>query len=240
MLHVRSSIYKILLVFAVMAASEAFFFSTHLNKIMSSDSSEDKIRLGLGCILEDSRIHFLFLAAFLLISIILLSQGFDFKEKTVYTIRRLSIPEKQYFLLQGLYYTLVYLLLFCVQILLVYLLGRYYFITVPENNYSNQTFFLIFYSNQFLHSLLPLEETVRGVRNVIMIFALGYSNAYQSYTHRRGKKQGMFLILSIFVILNFQSSLGSFVGDTLIIAASCTVLCFIGYSMLKRGNDHAV
>lgn len=240
MLHIRSTFYKILIVFAAMAGAEFFLFSRHLSKMLASDFDEDILRLGLGMIFDDSKIHFVFLGAFLLINIILVLHGFEFKEKLSYTIRRLSIPEKHCFILQGLYYSLIYILLFVVQLVIIWLLSQYYFKTVPENLYSNQTLFLTFYSSNFLHSLLPLEETVRVVRNIFIIFALGFSGAYQSYTQRRGKKQGSFLILALIVLLTFQSELGTFGGDLIAILASVTVLCIIIYNMLRKGNGYEI
>ena len=240
MLHIRSTFYKILIAFAAMAGVQFFLFSRHLSKMLVSVFPEDGLRLGLGMIFDDSNIHFVFLGAFLLISMILVLHGFEFKEKFSYTIRRLSIPEKHSFFLQGIYYSMIYILLFAVQIVIIWLLSQYYFKTVPESLYSNQTLFLTFYSSNFLHSLLPLEETVRVVRNIFMIFALGFSGAYQSYTQRRGKKQGSFLVLALIVILTFESSLGSFAGDVFTISASATALCIIGCTMFRKGNGYEI
>lgn len=206
---------------------------------MNSDYAEELMRLGLTHIFEESKIHLVFLGAFLIISIILTLNGFEFKNRISYTIRRLTLTEKEYFLLQGLCCSLIYLIFMTVQIALVYLLSVYYFHTVPEMYHSNQTLFVTFYMNDFLHSLLPLHDTVRVVRNVLMIIALGFSSAYQSYSQRRGSKQSMFLVLAFMVVLCFKTSLGSFVGDTMIISGSVTALVIISTVMLKRGDGYA-
>lgn len=240
MLHIRSTFYKILIVFTAMASAEFFLFSRHLSKMLASDFDEDILRLGLGIIFDDSSIYSVFRIAFLIIGILLVLHSNEFKEKTSYSIRRLRIPEKHYFLLQGLYYSMIYVLFFTVQLVIIWLLSQYYFRTVPESFYSNQTLFLTFYSNSFLHSLLPLDETIKVVHNILIIFALGFSAAYQTYTQRREKKQGMFYILALIVLLTFQSGLGTFGGDLFTILASVTVLCIIGYNMLRKGNGYEI
>ena len=156
MLHIRSTFYKILIAFAAMAGVQFFLFSRHLSKMLVSVFPEDGLRLGLGMIFDDSNIHFVFLGAFLLISMILVLHGFEFKEKFSYTIRRLSIPEKHSFFLQGIYYSMIYILLFAVQIVIIWLLSQYYFKTVPESLYSR------FHCWQSLYSSDPLSQQAYG------------------------------------------------------------------------------
>lgn len=234
MLHARSTLNKILLIFAAMAGVEFFFFYRRLNTVSSAIDKESQLSRSLGSILTDSRIHLVFLAVFLILTILLTLNGYEFKGKISYTIRRLSIAEKCYFFLQGLYYSGVYLLFLMFQIFLIFLLSTYYFRAVPESYYSNQTLFTLFYSNDFLHSLLPLEETIRSVTNLIMTLALGFSAAFSSYCQRgKSKRGGNIVVLTFLYALTFQSGLGTYFY-IVILTTSITSLILIVFSMLRK------
>jgi hypothetical protein len=238
MLHIRSTFYKILFVFAGMIGLQIFLLSQEFAEMLRMWHTDSYFYLSLDALITESGIHLVFLAGFLLITLTLTLNGFEFKEKISYTIRRLSLSEKHYFLLQGLYYSMIYLLLFFVEIGTIAAFSLYYMKTVPDGFCSNQTLFLTFYTNNFLHSLLPLEETVRVVRNILLVIAFGYTSAYQSYSQRRGKKQWMVLLLTFLTILNFKSEIGTFIGDLFLIWVSAAMLFIIGWNMIKGGTGY--
>jgi len=237
-LHIRSTFYKILLVFAGLFGIQFFLLTQKMHQYLDSWNRNHEIYMSLDVLIDESRIHLVFLAAFLFITLILTLHGFEFKEKISYTIRRLSIPEKEYFLIQGFYGSIIYLLLFLMELAIIAVFSCYYTRMVPEAFYSNQTLFLTFYTNDFLHSLLPLEEMVRVVRNILLIFTFGYTAAYQSYSQRRGRKQWMLLLLTFLTVLNFKSALGTFIGDAFLICICAVVLIIIGCNILKRGTGY--
>ena len=238
MLHIRSTFYKILLIFAGMTGLQIFLLSQEFTRMLNLWETDSQFYLSLDALITESGIHLVFLVGFLLITLILALNGFEFKEKISYTIRRLSLSEKHFFLLQGFYGSMIYLLLFFVEIGTIAVFSLYYLKTVPDSFYSNQTLFLTFYTNDFLHSLLPLEETVRVVRNILLVIAFGYTGAYQSYSQRRGKKQWMVLLLTFLTILNFKSEIGTFIGDLFLIWISAAMLFIIGWNMIKGGTGY--
>ena len=238
MLHIGSTFYKILLIFAGMIGLQIFLLSQEFTEMLRIWHDDSQFYLSLDALITESGVHLVFLAGFLLITLLLTLNGFEFKEKISYTIRRLSLSEKHYFLLQGLYGSMIYLLLFIIEIGTIATFAFYYIKTVPDTFCSNQTLFLTFYTNDFLHSLLPLEETVRVVRNAFLIFTFGYTSAYQSYSQRRGTKGWMVLLLSFLTILNFKSEIGTFIGDIFLIFVSATMLIIIGYHLLKGGTGY--
>ncbi len=240
MLHIRSTIYKILPVFLVMGSIEFLLFYRILERLSNPVYREDKYYQGFSYYVTASRIPFLFLAAFLLITLILTLHGFEFKEKNSYTLRRLRISEKKIFFLQGIFGTLIYFLLFAVQIFLIFLFAGLYFHIASADTYSAQTLFLSFYKNDFLHSLLPLEETFRVFRNLWGILALGFSSAYQSYCQRRGKKSFLIIPVAFIGILTFQTSLGSQYGEYTMIAVSLIALFRIGYQITRKGDGYEI
>ena len=238
MLRIRSTFYKILLLFACLFGIEIFLLNRRWNILTAGNAVDPVFSMSLNALIDESKIHLVFLAAFLFITVILTLNGFEFKEKINYTIRRLTITEKQYYFIHGFYNSMAYLLLFLVQLMIITAFSLYYAKMAPDTFYSNQTLFLTFYSNDFLHSLLPLEETVRVVRNIILIFTFGYTTAYQSYTQRRGKKQWMLLPFSFLTILNFKSALGTFIGDAFLICVCVIIWLIIGYNLRKGGDGY--
>jgi hypothetical protein len=221
-----------------MAGIQIFLLSQEFTRMLNLWQADSQFYLSLNALITESGIHLVFLAGFLLIALILTLNGFEFREKISYTIRRLSLSEKHYFLLQGFYGSMIYLLLFFVEIGTIAVFSLYYLKTVPDSFYSNQTLFLTFYTNDFLHSLLPLEETVRVLRNILLIITFGYTSAYQSYNQRRGKKGWMILLLTFLTILNFKSEIGTFIGDIFLIFVTITMLLIIGWHMIKGGTGY--
>lgn len=240
MLHVRSSFYKILVIFAGLFGTQIFLLTKKLHYYIDLWNTDGEIYMSLDVLIDDSLIYLVFLIGFLLITLILTSQGFEFKEKISYTIRRLSIPEKQYYLIQGFYNSMIYLLLFLVELMIIAAFAFYSVNMIPDTFYSNQTLFLAFYTNDFLHSLLPLEETVRVVRNVFLIFTFGYVSAYQSYAQRRGKKQWLLIIVTFLTVLNFKSALGTFLGDAFLICVYAVAFIILSYNLLQRGSGYEI
>lgn len=147
----RSSIYKVLLTLMVMVVAQGIsFYMTMLSP--SGLSVEDFI--------EQSHYSLIYKIAYVLITIILVIPGMDIGSKQSYTLKRLRIKEKRIFWLQTIYNILAYMLLWGVQ--LVMLLGSclVYQNNLPEGvTLTNQTMFLAFYRNVFMHNILPLEDS---------------------------------------------------------------------------------
>ena len=152
MLMARSSIYKVISVFVLMAVVEYGLVCMRLNQGVMSDQHN------LEIVVDESRILWVFGAVFLLMTVFLCQTGCGFSSKTGYTLRRLSISERMVFVWQSIYNMMCYCLLWFVQILVVFGLCNLYVNMAPEGFVTNQTIFLAFYRNDFLHSLLPMED----------------------------------------------------------------------------------
>ena len=234
MLYTRSSVFRLLILFVLMAAAELpmFFFaadrclnsaSVTLEQMLDNSgmtSMQTSVSLSLERMFDNSGIAIVLAAVFVLMSIQLCGVGCEFGSKQGYTLRRLSVSEETVFAWQASFNALAYFVLWGMQLMLVLVMCSYGVEKLGALA-SNQTVFLAFYRNKFLHSLLPLDEWSRYLRNICMILALGTASAFFSYNQRR-KKVGLSMIVMLPVtVLGFCGSTGSSGGD------ACLTLFFI-------------
>lgn len=234
MLYTRSSIFRLLILFALMAAAELpmFFFAADrcldsayvaLEQMIDNNymlNSQVNVSVSLERMFDNSGIAIVLAVAFVLMSIQLCGVGCEFGGKQGYTLRRLSVSEETVFAWQASFNAFAYFVLWGIQLMLVLVMCAYGVAKLGALA-SNQTVFLAFYRNKFLHSLLPLDEWSRYLRNICMILALGTASAFFSY-HQRRKKTGLSMIAMLpATVLGFCGSTGNAGGD------ACLTLFFI-------------
>ena len=151
MLYVRSSAFRLILLFVLLAAAELFMFYLAVEKCMAADMP------GLEYMFEKSRISWVMAFVFVLMSIQLSIIGCEYGSKQGYTLRRLRVSEGAVFAWQAAFNALMYFVLWAVQLALVLLMASYATEKMGSSA-NNQTLFLAFYRNDFLHSLLPLDR----------------------------------------------------------------------------------
>ena len=83
-----------------------------------------------------------------------------------------------------------------------------------------QDVFLVFYRNSFLHSLLPLDETSRYIRDLLLAAALGLETAYFPLCQRYGKPAISTGLMAGMTVVMFAGSTGSFVTDVMVMLLS--------------------
>lgn len=162
---------------------------------------------------SQSGIVFVFGTAYLIILVLLYLTGCEFGGKQSYTLRRLSVCERSVFLWQGAYNSICLLLLWAVQVAMALALCNVYLSMTTSAFTSGQTVFLAFYRSPFLHSLLPLADVSRYVRNLCSILALGFTGAGLSFRQRRGKKGFAAILVAIVTLVCFQRDLGNLNGN---------------------------
>ena len=219
MLMARSSIYKVISVLFLMAVVEYGLFYERMKVWAVGDT------YNLEFMIDGSRILWVFGIAFLLITIFLCQTGCGFSSKTGYTLCRLSISERMVFVWQSIYNVMCYSLLWLVQILVVFGICNLYVTMAPEGYVTNQTIFLAFYRNDFLHSLLPMEDAGFWIKNVLTILSMGICSAHYPMAQRRGKKIQEVMRLTACVFVFFVGELGEYVSPVLVIC--CCILCVI-------------
>ena len=73
---------------------------------------------------------------------------------------------------------------------------------------TNQTVFLAFYRNDFMHSILPLEGAMRWITNILILLGCGMSAAVFTYLQRRGKVAWSLFVVVACVLVGFVQELG--------------------------------
>ena len=232
-LMATSSIYKITGLFALMGIIEFFLF----RMIMLAGPAETGT-FHIEYVFQNSRIPWVFAAAFVLLTILLCLTGYETSSKQGYTLMRLSVSEKQVFGIQALYNTLCYILFCSIQLLIVFLLGFYFTKNAPAEYVTNQTMFLAFYRSDFLHALLPYEDIIIWVKNILLVLSLGICTAGFTMAQRKGKRAYELILIIGTAIVFFQAPL-----DKAEITIFCFLLCIVcaGLTLLrvrkKEGYD---
>ena len=176
----------------------------------------------LEWMIEHSNSAVFMAAAFVCITALLCWNGCDIGSKCSYTLQRLQVREKTVFVIQSLYNMACYILLLGAQTAVFLIQSKLY--TEQAAIVTNQTVFLAFYRSDFMHSVLPLEDTMRLISNILLIAGCGVSAAVFSYLQRRGKLAWSLLVVAACIILGFVRKL----GNTVILLVAFLVLIIAG------------
>lgn len=225
MLLIRSSFYKLLALLAVMAAVQAalFYLVLRTGRELTLPELFSKGKTGIVCGV-----------AFVLYTAVLCLTGCELGSKQGYTLRRLSISERSIFFWQAGYNLCCYLLFWFVQLAAVLIICR---LRMAQTG-GPQDVFLMFYQDPFLHSVLPLDESSRYVRNAAMAAAMGCVTAYFPLCQRRGG----FAVSTVFMtgvsVVFFAAEMGSFSRDIIVILLSVLFASTaVGKSVAGRHGD---
>lgn len=228
----RATFYKIMLILSVMTILEVVVFYVSLPNPDNLGTLEDAI--------DESHIVWICAAAFVAISTILAVSLSDHGGSySSYTIKRLSIDEKNFAALCSLYNMCCFMLLLAVQILAALILCALYIRRNTAEPYS-PVIFLAFYRSDFLHGLLPLGDFFGWFRNFIIIACLGVVCACPAVRQFRNWQYMLGGILAGCIILSFPRSYGDFGASQAFIAPIiCILIVAIGYITKGADTDEA-
>ena len=201
MLYVRSAIFLLLFTMALLIATQTGLFLWQMQHGAAS----------LEAVVQ-SKYFYLAWAAVAALLIILLSR----MQGGGYTVRRLRISERAAFLWHSLTCFLCYALLWMTEIITITVLCRYFLMQPAAADASEQTLFLAFYCNEFLHSILPLEEVSRWVWLIIAWVALALATADAVVQMRYGRKPSTLIPVALLYLWHFKQPLGSMTSDILL------------------------
>lgn len=211
----RSSIYKVLLILIGMVAAELTMFCVTM---------QNPSGLNIEEYIDQSQYSLIFKIAYLLITVVIVLPGMNMGSVQSYTLQRLRIKEKRIFWLQFLYNLFAYVLLCGVQLIVILLSSVIYQNNLPEAaTWSNQTLFLAFYRNNFMHSILPLEDVFGWLALAFLIVGTAMATADFTRQQRRNKLSFGFAVVLGAVLTAFPREFG-YKGTVLIFATVCIVL----------------
>lgn len=196
----RSSIYKVLAIIGVMLVAQAVCF--YLSMISPSG-------IGIESYIDQSQYSLIFKIAYVLITIVLVLHGMNLGSVQSYTLKRLRIKEKRIFWLQALYNLFAYVLLWGIQLMMILVSVTVYQKNLPEGVVlTNQTMFIAFYRNDFMHSILPLEDGPGWW----VLALIGVTSAFVTAEFTKLQREGKFgfeiLLMALAVIVSFPKQLG--------------------------------
>ncbi len=234
MLAARSTIYQVLGLFAAMAITEGWLFYFTLQQALGDQP------LGLEQVIRQSRIALVCGVGFILLCALLSLTGSELGGgKLRYTVQRLSVREEGTVFWWAGYNAVCFFLFWVVQLTIALLLCQLYISRMDSTYTSGQTIFLAFYRNNFLHSLLPLAEASRYLRNGVLILCLGVCASCFSFRQRRGEKGIAVVALAVIALVSFPQAMGSFSGDLLLaFLALCITAGAVAGIWRERGDKH--
>jgi hypothetical protein len=203
LLAARSTIYKVIGILVLMAAAESasFYFVLEMAKNGAGYGLED--------VVAQSRMAPVCAVFFLLLCAVLSLNGVEFSGgRFRYTMRRLSVGEETAAAWWAVYYMACFFVFWAFQLLTAFLLCRLYAAQIDPAYVSGQTIFLAFCRNGFLHSLLPLEETSRYIRNLILILGLGITASCFCFRTRHDQKGLAMILLAVVAVGAFSGEIG--------------------------------
>ena len=231
MVATRTTFYKIAGILAAMMVAEFISFYRVLSQ-MPSDAP-----MSLEAVIQTARIPLVSGIGFLLICVVVSLTGVEGSgSKVRYTLQRLQVSEKGILFIWALYNIAVLLILWAVQVGGAWLMSHMYLNAVNPFYYNDQTVFLAFYRNPFLHSLLPLAEMSRLFRNLALILALGISAACFSYKQRRNQRGIAILVIMLMTFALFPGGIGHLASDLLIAIGALSIMAHTLFSVMTTGG----
>lgn len=200
----RASIHKVFIILAVMGFSEiALFFSC-------AQKGAEKL---LENAIYNRQIYPIFFLALGLVFFLLMRTEGMMGEKGGATMRRFRLSGIQIFLIEACYNLVCILLVFVVQIWILILALKIIIGASPEE------IFLAFYRIEFLHSILPLAEGGKWIKNLLLVLSLSVGAASGF-----GERESVLpTVIFPLIIIWFVNPIGWEFGDL-----TCSVLCVIG------------
>lgn len=226
-LFARNTIYKLLLILIAMVTVQIVMFQRAMTEWAPIGVAEYGILeaveyYSLEWMVDRSNNAGFMGVAFVLMTAVLCWNGCNIGSKSNYTIQRLQVSEKAVFIMQSVYNSLCYVILLGVQ--LAVLLVQCMMYIEQSDNVTNQTVFLAFYRNEFMHSVLPMESGFRWIVNGMIVISCGVAATLFTFLQRRGKLAWSLLVTVAAVVLGFVQELGS----QLIIVTAIVVFIVVG------------
>lgn len=231
-LMARSTIYRVFVLLISMVAVEAGLFWFQLSQGPNENG------FSLEMVIRQSHISWVFGVFLLLLTMLLCQTGLETNSKQGYTMMRLSISERWVFFWQSVYNSICYLILWMVQVLIAMILSFLYVSKAPAEYVTNQTMFLAFYRNDFFHALLPFEDGMIWVVNIMVFVTLAICVARFPMVQWRGKRAFEFIPLACGIAILFSREIGDSIRCFHMVVLVFLCIVFPIYCMLGKEQSH--
>lgn len=231
-LMVRSTIYKLLAVMAVMGAVQVGLFAFQAQKMWSSAQivigemyypAGVFYPYGIADVVSSANLSLVWLWGVVIFCEILV---FMAGRGSLYTLDRLGLSQRGRNLLYSLYHTMALVVLFAFQAAVAVGLCLLYSKMVDGAYVGPQTIFLAFYRVPLFHSVLPLGDWFRWLFNLVLLVSLGIATAEGGQIIRNGKRPVAATVLAFWVGVVSNWDLIGFSGVFILVMAA--VMLFVG------------
>ena len=232
----RESIFRIafLWIFSAIAQAYSFFYALIYKDVQRS------LNFSRAFTDSDISVDAIFTITILLTALLLIKTGTEFRTKSGYTLRRLRIDERNVFLIQSVYSTIMLFLLILFEVVLAFVLLKVGFTRFEEGRITNQTMYLSFYESDFLKNVFCGRDILRIVRNILCVAALGISlSAFTFMLRRREKFIPAILFLAAFAsIFLFCPNISYLEWDIGFIISAAIMIVWSLSAVMKRGKEY--
>lgn len=228
----QNSIYKIFGLLLLMAAADFCLAYYHLQ--VQHSSITNIFRTGGG-----SGFGIVLAVTFVLITVILIRCGDIYSGSQGYTMQRLGLSDRAIFGLQCLYCGFCWVILWGVQLAVLFAICKIYYASpeIASDPLNGQQIFLLFYTSELLHSLLPMEDGLAWAANLSMVCGLAVSTAYWITRRRNGKPTGQLIFVYWIVLLFFRRELDNFLLNLAIIVYFAIVIGLYTWRGFSRKKE---
>ena len=230
----RESIWRISFLWIVSAVLQTVFF---YREMLSENVQSSKMVAKAFTSYEDNiTVPMLFALTILLTGILLMKTGMDFRTRTGYTLRRLRITEKQVYVLQSVYNSLMLFILFLFETALCFAFVNWGTTFFDARYITNQTVYLTFYSSEFLSDMFAGRDIINILRNLLMIASMGFNISCFSHMWRRGRKHilGALLLVIWSFMFWWCPGFGNFENVAISVASAGMLVAAVG--MVRSGG----
>lgn len=191
-LMVRSTIYKLLAVMAVMGVAEVGLFAAKLGTIWSrAQVTADGVDVtayypySLADLVQSTHLSLVWIIGVVVFCGLLVYIAGRGRSET---LDRLGLSRREVNVLYSIYHTMALVVLYAFQAALAVGLCLLYCRSIDAAYVGPQTIFLAFYRVPLFHSVLPLGDWVRWLFNLVLLIALGVVTAAGGAKVRDGKR----------------------------------------------------
>ena len=177
-------------------------------------------------------------AGFVVITAVMSLTGCGYGVKADYTVRRLRVKEPRAMFLWAAYHAALLAFYWAALAAVMYgVMTCRLGLDVPTDyHYGPQSMMLLFYTDAFLHHLLPLQDAAVWGADIASVLAVALSSVAFSCRQRQGKFSILVLVAAAAAILNFFQEVGSNVIFVLM-ALQLAVAGGAAGTIMRGGSD---
>lgn len=164
-LGLKTTWWKLLIVFATVAFLDLIMYD---RMVIAAVEAGENIPFKKG--LDNVVLEFCWMWGIIALFIIFRLTGRKGRAQERYTIQRLLIKENTFIFLNELYYLLVIILFWVLNIGIIYILGKWHLDALGLN--MHPSFINSLYKNELAQEIIPLGNIPRIIRNIAIFYAL--------------------------------------------------------------------